>query len=100
MLHMSGRYQEAVVQADAGLNRLGPYLRNEPNDAVARQTCAFLHGNKAYGLSGLAKHRESATEWTRVVELSPEPVPLPHRIRLALELHAGDQPRALVQRGS
>ena len=98
LLHMSGRYQEAVAQADAGLSRLEPYLRNEPNDAVARRTCAYLHGNKGYALTGLAKHRESATEWTRVVELSPEPAPLPHRIRLALALaHAGDQPKALVQ---
>jgi tetratricopeptide (TPR) repeat protein len=93
-----GRYEEAIVRADSGLNRLEPYLKVEPNDTIARQLCLNLHGNRAYALVGLQKHAEAAAEWTRVVELAAVPVPEDYRVRLAIELaQTGDLARALAQ---
>jgi hypothetical protein len=78
--------------------RLEPYLKLEPNDATARDICLKLHGNRAHALGGLQKHAESATEWARVLELSPKPIPDEYRIRLALELvPSGELARALEQ---
>jgi len=48
--------------------------------------CLKLHGNRAYALAHAGRHRESAREWTRVVDLAREPVPPEYRIRLAIEL--------------
>jgi hypothetical protein len=97
MLHTSGRFAEAMTRADAGLHLVEPYLRNEPNDGVARDTCLKLHGNRGYALMGLGKDGESAAEWARVVELSPKPVPPIYRIRLAIELlRAGEDACALT----
>jgi len=98
MLLQSGRFREAIARTDAGLSRLEPYLKTEPNHAVVREDCLKLHGNRAYALSGLGKHRESAAEWTQVVELSPEPVPAEYRIWLAIELiRSGERARALAE---
>jgi eukaryotic-like serine/threonine-protein kinase len=98
MLNGTSRFDDAVTRADAGLRRLEQYLRAEPNDSVARETCLKLHGNRGLALSVLGKHRESADEWKRVVEISSEPVPSGHHVRLAIELIAADQPvRALAQ---
>ncbi len=47
---------------------------------------------------GLGSHSESAKEWTRVVELSNQPVPADYRIHLAIELVlAGEIGQALTQ---
>ncbi len=74
------------------------YLRVEPNDAVAREVCLKLHGNRGNSFSVLGKHRESAEDWARVVELSNPPVPAAYRVRLAIERIASDDlARALVQ---
>ena len=98
MLHTSSRFAEAITRADAGLSRVEPFLRNEPNDGVARDTCLKLHGNRGYALMGLERHRESAAEWARVLELSPQPVPPTYRVQLAIELlKAGEVARALTQ---
>ena len=98
MLNESGHFDEAVTRLGAGLNQLEPHLQIDPNDAGARQTCLTLHGNRALSLSNLGKHRESADDWKRVVELSSEPVPFVHRIRLAFELiYAGLRDQALAQ---
>jgi eukaryotic-like serine/threonine-protein kinase len=98
MLCNAKRFDEALARVDDGLRRIEPYLRTEPNDAGARQTCLELHGNRGLALSGLGKHRESADEWKRVLELSREPVPSYLRIQLALELlYAGQLDQALKQ---
>jgi serine/threonine protein kinase len=98
MLPNSGRLAEAVERADAGLKRLEPRLRTEPSDGEARDVCLKLHGNRAYALGWLEKHRESAADWKRVVELAPEPVPYAYRVQLAFELFkSGDQQGALLQ---
>jgi hypothetical protein len=95
---MSRRFDEAIAKADAGLERIEERLRAEPNDAGARETCLHLHGNRGYALRGLRKHQESAKEWTRVVELSTEPVPSKYRMELAIELmYAGEVAPALAQ---
>ena len=98
MLYLSGKFDEAIKRADAGLSRLERHLEIEPNDVTARNACLQLYGNRGHALSGLGKHRQSANEWTRVVELSAKPVPANHRIRLALELiYSGDLAGALAQ---
>jgi eukaryotic-like serine/threonine-protein kinase len=98
MLHLTGHFQEAIAQADAGLSRVEPHLKTEPNDADARDLCLRLHGNRAYALADLEKHNESADEWDRVLKLSPEPVPEAYRVRLAIELvKTGKLDRALEQ---
>jgi serine/threonine protein kinase/tetratricopeptide (TPR) repeat protein len=98
MLHTSGRYAEAVSRADEGLIHIDAYLRNEPNDAAARDMCLKLHGNRGYALMGLENHRDSAAEWARVIELAPQPVPPIYRIRLAIELlKSGENARALTE---
>jgi len=98
MLHTLGRYDEAIARADAGLARLEPYLRIEPNDWEAREMCLKLHGNRGLALALAGRHRESAREWTRVVELAREPVPPEYRIRLAIELlQAGEMAGAKTQ---
>ena len=86
MLHLLGRDTEAIERADAGLSRLAPYLRIEPNDDEARDACHKLHGNRAYALSSLGRHRESADEMARCAELSPQPVSPGFRILWAREL--------------
>jgi eukaryotic-like serine/threonine-protein kinase len=95
---VSRRHDEAIARADEGLKWVEPYLRLEPKDAVARDVCLKLHGNRGFALSALGKHRESAAEWARVVELSDQPVVADYRIRLALELApAGELDRALTE---
>ena len=98
MLHGLGRINEAVARADAGLSRLEPYVRLEPLDEQARELCLKLHGNRAHALAALGRHREAASEWTRVMELSPQPVPASYRIFLSFELlHSGELDGALTQ---
>ena len=98
MLYESRRFDDAVARTSDGLSRLEPHLRSDPNDASARQTCLELHGNRGLALSFLGKHRESADDWKRVVELSSEPVPSGYRIRLAVELiSSGQLDQALTQ---
>ena len=98
MLYQSKHFEKAIERATVGLNLVEPYLRVEPNDAVARDECLKLHGNRGLALSNLGKNRESVDEWTRVIELSTEPVPPRYRMNLAIELaQAGELPRALSQ---
>jgi serine/threonine-protein kinase len=98
MLLPMGHFNEAIDRADAGLRQVEPKLRIEPNDVRLRDICLELHGNKGYALGGLGRHRESAAEWTRVVELSPKPVPPDYRIQLAMALaRAGEDAKALDQ---
>jgi len=42
MLLQSRRFREAIARTDAGLSRLEPYLKTEPNLAVAREQCLKL----------------------------------------------------------
>ena len=98
MLQTLTRSNEAIARSDAGLKQVEPYLRIEPNDVVAQEVCFKLHGNRGLALSGLGRHRESADDWVRVVELSTQPVPTEYRLRLAIELvYAGELVRALAQ---
>ena len=98
LLYHSSRFGEAIDRADAGLRLVEPYLRNEPNDAGARDVCLKLHGNRALALSALEKHRESAEEWERVIAMAPDQVPPIYRMHLAIELGQVDEfPRALSQ---
>ena len=98
MLHLLGRWDEAIARADAGLRPIESYLLIEPSDREVREICLKLHGNRAYALSGKKRHRDAACDWERVVELSPKPVSPNHLIRLALELlRAGEMPRAKAQ---
>ena len=60
--------------------------RAEPHDEEARELSLKLHGNRAYALAAAGRHREAATEWTKVIELSPQPVPPAYRILLAIDL--------------
>ncbi len=91
MLNTVRRFDESITRSEAGLREIEPYLKREPNDAVARDVCLKLHGNRAWAFSALGKHRESASDWTRVVELSPEPVPARYRVPLAVELVQADE---------
>ena len=98
MLQLSKRCEEAVKRTDTGLSWIEPYLENEPNDRSVRYACLSLHGNRAYALKQLGRHRESAIGWTRVVELCDKPVPQQYRVKFAVELiDAGDLARALDQ---
>jgi len=98
MLKTLRRFDESIARSDAGLKQVEPYLRIEPHDVEAREVCLKLHGNRGLALSWLGKHRESADDWTRVVELSTEPVPAGYRVRLAMELvQSGELVRALAQ---
>jgi eukaryotic-like serine/threonine-protein kinase len=97
MLHAIGRNNEAVAHADAGLSRLEPYLRFEPLDDLARELCLKLHGNRAYALSAMGRHREAVNEWTRVLGLSPEPVPANYRIFLAFALLRSGEPEGALR---
>jgi tetratricopeptide (TPR) repeat protein len=98
MLYLSGKLDEAITRADAGLIRLEQHLKIEPNDMTARNASLQLRGNRAYALTQLGKHRQSAGDWTRVVELSAQPVPAEYRVRLAVALlHAGEQAAAFTQ---
>jgi eukaryotic-like serine/threonine-protein kinase len=98
MLHVIQRDNESIAKADAGIGQLEAYLHREPLDLGARQLCLKLYGNRAYALGTLGRHRDSAVAWTRVVELSTQPVPANHRILLAVELfHAGDTDAAVAQ---
>ena len=98
MLNGIGRSNEALSRVDAGLSRLEPYARLEPLDEQARDLCLKLHGNRAHALAALGRHRDAAQEWTRVVELSPQPVPASYRIFLGFELlHSGELDGALTQ---
>ena len=63
--------------------------------AACASSCTVIAG---YALARAGKHRESAKEWTRVVELAREPVPPEYRIRLAIELlQAGELAAAKTQ---
>jgi hypothetical protein len=96
LLYRSRRFDEAIEKAHAGLDRIEPHLRLEPNDSGVRGTSLRLHGNKAYALSGKGNHAESAREWERVIELSDQPIPTQPRVRLAIErLLNGELRRAL-----
>jgi hypothetical protein len=65
---------------------------------MARDVALKLHGNRALTLEALGRHRESVEEWTQVVELSNQPVPVGYRISLALALaQTSDLNRALDQ---
>jgi eukaryotic-like serine/threonine-protein kinase len=98
MLHMIGRFNDAITRADAGLFRLEPYCRLEPLDELARELCLKLHGNRAHALAATGRHQDAANGWKRVVELSPQPVPASYRVFLAFELvHSGDPDGALSQ---
>jgi eukaryotic-like serine/threonine-protein kinase len=98
LLLVTGRFDEAITRTAAGLKSVQQHLEHEPNDAIARDTCLKLHGNRALAFMALEKHAESAMEWARVVQLSPEPVPPDRRVRLAVELaKSGDVVRALTQ---
>ena len=84
--------------ADEGLKPIEVHMRNEPSDAALCAMCLKLHGNRGYALMGLGKPGESAAEWARVIELSPQPVPSLYRARLAIELlKAGEVDRALSE---
>jgi tetratricopeptide (TPR) repeat protein len=92
------RFDEAVSRADAGLTQIEPYLKFEPTDAIATDVCLKLHGNRAIALAALQRHAESAKEWGRVAEMSPEPVSKGFRVLLAIELvKSGEPARALEQ---
>jgi tetratricopeptide (TPR) repeat protein len=98
MLQFSKRPDKAVERSDDGLKCVEKYLSHEPNDMAVRELCLKLHGNRALCLADLRRHRESADDWARVVELSTEPVPPGYRIQWAVELvKAGDIPRAVLQ---
>ena len=89
---------QAVARANTAIERLESYVRNEPNDQVARELFLKLHGNRGQALSALGRYRESANDWTKVVELSSEPVPAYHRITLALHLlKSGELDRAIAE---
>jgi eukaryotic-like serine/threonine-protein kinase len=98
MLHSVGRCNEAIGRADVGLSRLEPYCRLEPLDEVARDLCLKLHGNRAHALSATGRHREAVDDWTRVLDMSPPPVPAAYRGFLAFALvYSGDLDGALNQ---
>ena len=63
------RYDQAVARADKAIDRIEAYLAAEPGDAIGRDICLKLHGNRAHALSAQGKHKESAADWTRVVAL-------------------------------
>jgi tetratricopeptide (TPR) repeat protein len=98
MLHPIGRANESIARADLGLELLEPYLRAEPDDLAVREINLKLHGNRAYALAAAGRHLEAAGERTKVIELSPQPVPPGYRIRLAVDLlRAGETERAMIQ---
>jgi eukaryotic-like serine/threonine-protein kinase len=98
MLHLIGRASESIDRANAGLDLLEPYVRAEPEDLAAREIKLKLHGNRAYALAASGRHLEAAGEWTKVIELSAQPVPPSYRIRLAVDLlRAGETDRAMIQ---
>jgi tRNA A-37 threonylcarbamoyl transferase component Bud32/tetratricopeptide (TPR) repeat protein len=98
LLHNLGRFDESIARSSSGLKEIEPYLRIEPNDVVAREVCLKLHGNRGLALSGTGKHRESADDWKRVVELANDPVPYSYRVQLALELiYARDVGAAVLE---
>jgi eukaryotic-like serine/threonine-protein kinase len=98
MLQLSQKLEAADARARAGVDRLDAYLLSEPNDQAARDICRKLHGNRAYLLPGLNKHREAAAEWFRVFELSTGQIPTKYRAKLAVALlYADSLDRALDQ---
>jgi eukaryotic-like serine/threonine-protein kinase len=98
MLNTRGLVDEAIEKTGAGITRIEDYLKREPNDAIARDTCLKLHGNRALSFSALEKYADSAKEWASVVTLSPEPVPPGYRLGLAFALYqSGDVTGALTQ---
>jgi hypothetical protein len=98
VLYCLKRYDDAIARCDAGLGLVDAYLSKEPNDAPARRVAMRLHGNRAVSLKDLGRHRESAEDWARVVELSPDPVPPGFRIQWAVELLKSNEPsRAAAQ---
>ena len=98
MLLSLSRADESIARSNAGLEVLIPYVRAEPNDLEARRIKLKLHGNRAMAMAGAGRHRDAAGEWTKVIELAPEPVPAGYRISLALELiYAGEIDRAIVE---
>jgi tetratricopeptide (TPR) repeat protein len=98
MLFHSSRFDQAIAQVNLGLAVLEPRVELEPNDALARDTCLQLHGNRGLALSALGKHRESVQEWERVIALAPKPVPMSYHAGLAVELaQVGELARALAE---
>jgi tetratricopeptide (TPR) repeat protein/tRNA A-37 threonylcarbamoyl transferase component Bud32 len=91
LLLTSGRFDEAIARADAGLHRVERLLREEPSDVLARESASKLHGNRALALAGRGKHRESVGEWKRCLEYSPTPVPVPERFRMGLVFARGGE---------
>jgi tetratricopeptide (TPR) repeat protein len=92
------KFDEAVARATQGIESLIIYMRSEPNDGLARDLCLKLHGSRARALAAQGKHKESAVDWARVVELSNGPVPVNYRCLLALELvQAGDLERGVAE---
>jgi serine/threonine-protein kinase len=85
LMHMN-HIDEAIDLLGAGIRQIERYMQDEPNDAGSRHVCLTLHGNRAIALGGKGDHIESAREWARVLELSPQPVPHGYRIRWAIEL--------------
>jgi tetratricopeptide (TPR) repeat protein len=92
------RSDQAVARADIALERLESYVRNEPNDQVARDLCLKLHGNRGQALNALGRYREAADDWAKVVALASEPVPAFYRITFAMQLlKNGELDRAVAQ---
>ncbi len=86
--------EESIQIADAATAPLEAYLKREPNDAIARSNCLSLHGNRALALQRIGRHRESAQEWTRVVELADPPGRFPYRVGASLEYFAAGDPES------
>jgi tetratricopeptide (TPR) repeat protein/tRNA A-37 threonylcarbamoyl transferase component Bud32 len=92
------RNDEAVARAYSAIESLESYLRIEPNDQVIRDLCLKLHGNRGQALGARGRSREAAEDWTKVIELAPEPVPPWYRFTLAFNLlEIGELDRALAQ---
>jgi tetratricopeptide (TPR) repeat protein len=97
MLWETQKHDQAIARADQALERLEGYLRVEPNDHEAREICLELHGNRAQAFMAREQHKEAASDWARVVELSSDPVPDSYRLVLAFELlKSGELERAVA----
>ena len=98
MLWEQQKYDQAVARANGAIDLIESYVRKEPNDALARDICLKLHGNRGHALEAQGKHKESAADSARVVELASEPAAASYRIVLAVELlQTGDLERAVAE---
>jgi tetratricopeptide (TPR) repeat protein len=98
MLLSLSRADESIARSNAGLDVLAPFIRAEPNDLGARGIKLKLQGNRAIAMAAAGRHREAAGDWTKVIELAPEPVPAGYRISLAFELICiGEIDRAAIE---